>query len=106
MGIETDAGKDEQLHERLSNKQYTRELKKLQTRLVEMQKSVKSTGAKIVVVFEGRDAAGKGGVIHAIGSASVRAIFGMLHRRHHRNVRRARCIHSGTWHTCLPSARL
>ena len=52
--------------EKLSKKRYERELRKLQTRLVEMQEWVKGSGAKIVVVFEGRDAAGKGGVIHRI----------------------------------------
>jgi len=51
---------------RLSTKQYARELRKLQTKLVEMQEWVKASGAKIVIVFEGRDAAGKGGVIHRI----------------------------------------
>src|ERR1700758_2779921 len=50
----------------LSKKQYERQLRKLQTKLVEMQEWVKATGAKVVVVFEGRDAAGKGGVIHRI----------------------------------------
>jgi len=51
---------------RLSNKRYDRELRKLQTKLVQMQEWVKASGAKVVVVFEGRDAAGKGGVIHRI----------------------------------------
>jgi len=51
---------------KLKNKEYERELRKLQTKLVEMQEWVKSSGAKVVVVFEGRDAAGKGGVIHRI----------------------------------------
>jgi polyphosphate kinase 2 (PPK2 family) len=51
---------------KLPGKVYARELLKLQTKLVEMQEWVKSTGAKIVIVFEGRDAAGKGGVIHRI----------------------------------------
>jgi polyphosphate kinase len=50
----------------LSKKQYERQLRKLQTKLVEMQEWVRADGAKIVVVFEGRDAAGKGGVIHRI----------------------------------------
>src|SRR5437879_6905253 len=50
----------------LTKKEYERELRKLQTKLVEMQEWVKSSGAKVVVVFEGRDAAGKGGVIHRI----------------------------------------
>ncbi|PYX73616.1 MAG: polyphosphate kinase 2 [Acidobacteria bacterium] len=50
----------------LTKKQYEQELRKLQTKLVEMQEWVRATGAKIAVVFEGRDAAGKGGVIHRI----------------------------------------
>jgi len=50
----------------LTKKRYERELRKLQTKLVEMQRWVTTTGAKIVVVFEGRDAAGKGGTIHRI----------------------------------------
>ena len=51
---------------RLSSKEYARHLRKLQKKLVEMQEWVKASGAKIVIVFEGRDAAGKGGVIHRI----------------------------------------
>jgi polyphosphate kinase 2 len=51
---------------KLKKKEYEQELRKLQTNLVEMQEWVKTTGARIVVVFEGRDAAGKGGVIHRL----------------------------------------
>jgi len=51
---------------KLTTKDYERQLLKLQTKLVQMQEWVKTAGAKIVVVFEGRDAAGKGGVIHRI----------------------------------------
>jgi polyphosphate kinase 2 len=51
---------------KLKNKDYERELRKLQVQLVEMQEWVKATGARVVVIFEGRDAAGKGGVIHRI----------------------------------------
>jgi polyphosphate kinase 2 len=50
----------------LTKRKYESELRKLQRKLVEMQDWVKATGAKVVVVFEGRDAAGKGGVIHRI----------------------------------------
>jgi polyphosphate kinase 2 len=50
----------------IKRKTYERELRKLQTKLVEMQEWVRSSGSKVVVVFEGRDAAGKGGVIHRI----------------------------------------
>ena len=51
---------------KLTNKEYARELRKLQTRLVGMQEWVRATGTKLVIVFEGRDAAGKGGVIHRL----------------------------------------
>jgi len=50
----------------IKKKKYERELRKLQTKLVEMQEWVRTSGSKVVIVFEGRDAAGKGGVIHRI----------------------------------------
>jgi polyphosphate kinase 2 len=45
---------------------YEAELFRLQTELVSLQEWVKATGARVVVVFEGRDAAGKGGTIKRI----------------------------------------
>jgi polyphosphate kinase len=48
------------------NERYERELARLQVELSHLQAWVKETGARIVVVFEGRDAAGKGGVIKRI----------------------------------------
>ena len=45
---------------------YEKELERLQTELVELQEWIKHKGLKIVVIFEGRDAAGKGGVIKRI----------------------------------------
>lgn len=51
---------------KLSNKVYEAELFRLQTEFVRMQEWVRHTGARIVVLFEGRDAAGKGGAIKRI----------------------------------------
>jgi polyphosphate kinase 2 len=51
---------------KLSRKEYDEELGKLQVELVKMQEWVKHTGAKVCVLFEGRDAAGKGGTIKGI----------------------------------------
>ncbi len=48
---------------RLKRKPYERQLKALQIELVKLQKWVRETGRRIVLVFEGRDAAGKGGTI-------------------------------------------
>jgi polyphosphate kinase 2 len=52
--------------EKLPRKAYEKELLRLQTELVAMADWVKREGARVVVVFEGRDAAGKGGVIKRI----------------------------------------
>ncbi|SEM07099.1 polyphosphate kinase 2, PA0141 family [Roseovarius azorensis] len=49
--------------ERMAKKTYDRELEKLQVELVRMQHWTKESGARIAIVFEGRDAAGKGGTI-------------------------------------------
>jgi len=51
---------------KLKNKDFESELAKLQTELVKLQLWVLEKGLKVVVVFEGRDAAGKGGVIKRI----------------------------------------
>jgi polyphosphate kinase 2 len=51
---------------KLSNKVFNAELEKLQGELVKLQYWVKEKGLRIIVVFEGRDAAGKGGVIKRI----------------------------------------
>ena len=52
--------------EKLANKAYERELARLHAELVKLQLWVVAKGLKVVVVFEGRDGAGKGGVIKAI----------------------------------------
>ena len=50
----------------LSGKQYEKELAHLQVELVKLQEWIRSQGLKVVVIFEGRDAAGKGGTIKRI----------------------------------------
>jgi polyphosphate kinase len=51
---------------KLSNDVYEAELFRLQTELVKLQEWVRASGARVVVIFEGRDAAGKGGAIKRI----------------------------------------
>jgi polyphosphate kinase 2 len=50
----------------MKRKEYEHELRRLHGELVAMQEWIKSSGAKVCVVFEGRDTAGKGGTIKAI----------------------------------------
>lgn len=53
-------------HQELNRKSYEKELAKLHVELVKLQEWTKYQGLKICIVFEGRDGAGKGGVIKAI----------------------------------------
>jgi polyphosphate kinase 2 len=56
----------EETQTRMKRKKYEKELRKLQTELCKLQKWVVHAGLRVIVVFEGRDAAGKGGMIKAI----------------------------------------
>lgn len=60
------SGKKQQPAKRLSKGAYEAELERLQIELVRMQHWITVTGARVVVIFEGRDAAGKGGAIKRI----------------------------------------
>lgn len=51
---------------RIKNKTYEKELVRLQTELVKLQEWIRHKGLKVIVIFEGRDTAGKGGVIKRI----------------------------------------
>jgi polyphosphate kinase 2 len=59
----------------MSRKEFESELEKLQVELVKMQEWVKVSGAKVCVLFEGRDAAGKGGIIKRITERTSPRVF-------------------------------
>lgn len=58
--------KKEEPKERMTGKEYEKELSKLKIELVKLQEWIKFNGLKLVIIFEGRDAAGKGGAIKTI----------------------------------------
>jgi len=62
----------------MKKEKYEEELKKLQVQLVALQEWVKETGQRIIVIFEGRDAAGKGGVIKAITERVSPRVFRVI----------------------------
>jgi polyphosphate kinase 2 len=64
MALKRTAGSNAK--EKMKRKAYEKELQKLQVDLCHLQEWVKAEGARIIIVFEGRDAAGKGGTIKAI----------------------------------------
>ena len=63
---------------KLKRKEYEKELDKLQVELVKLQEWVKYSGAKICVLFEGRDAAGKGGIIRSITERTSPRVFRVI----------------------------
>jgi polyphosphate kinase len=64
--------------EKLSGKKYLKELRKLQVDLCELQAWVKHKGLRAIIVFEGRDAAGKGGTIRAITERVSPRVFRLV----------------------------
>ena len=62
----TERGRHKDRGDGLKRKAYEKELHKLQVRLCRLQDWVKEKGLRVIIVFEGRDAAGKGGTIKAI----------------------------------------
>ena len=72
---ETDA---DETKPKMKRKQYEKELRKLQTELCHLQEWVKLKGLRVIVVFEGRDAAGKGGTIKAITERVSPRVFRLV----------------------------
>src|SRR6186713_3214227 len=63
---------------RLKGKEYAKELVKLQGELCALQDWVKAKGLRVIVIFEGRDAAGKGGTIKAITERVSPRVFRLV----------------------------
>ncbi len=66
---------DDTQSSKLKRKDYEKKLRKLQVELCHLQEWVKKTGARIILLFEGRDAAGKGGIIKAISERVSPRVF-------------------------------
>lgn len=62
----------------LKRKRYEKELRRLQAELCKLQDWIKYKGLRIMVVFEGRDAAGKGGTIRAITERVSPRVFRLV----------------------------
>jgi polyphosphate kinase len=63
---------------KMSGKKYTKELRKLQEELCKLQAWIKYKGLRVIIVFEGRDAAGKGGTIKAITERVSPRVFRLV----------------------------
>src|ERR1043165_6286204 len=63
---------------KMKRKEYEKELRKLQTELCRLQDWVVHKGLRVIVLFEGRDAAGKGGTIKAITERTSPRVFRLV----------------------------
>src|SRR5215469_17031926 len=61
--------------QKMKRKAYEQELRKLQVKLCHLQDWVKTKGLRVIIIFEGRDAAGKGGTIKAISERVSPRVF-------------------------------
>jgi polyphosphate kinase 2 len=64
--------------EKMTGKKYLKELRKLQGKLCKLQAWVKHKGLRVIIVFEGRDAAGKGGTIKALTERVSPRVFRLV----------------------------
>jgi polyphosphate kinase 2 (PPK2 family) len=71
-------GNKEDGNGRLKRKDYEKELRRLQEELCKLQDWIKYKGLRVIVVFEGRDAAGKGGTIRAITERVSPRVFRLV----------------------------
>ncbi len=90
---------------RLPRDLYEQELFRLQAELVKMQEWVRAEGARIVVIFEGRDAAGKGGTIQRVTQYLNPRVASITALPAPPSASRASGTSSATWSTCPPPGR-
>ena len=89
----------------LTRKDYERELERLHALVKATPGLTKSAGARICILFEGRDGAGKGGTIKAITERVSPASSASWRCRHRPSARSRRCISNDISLTCRPRAR-
>jgi polyphosphate kinase 2 len=70
--------KPDETKSKMKEKEYAKKLRKLQTELCHLQECVKLKGLKVMIIFEGRDAAGKGGTIKAITERVSPRVFRLV----------------------------
>ena len=91
--------------DKMKRKDYEKHLRKLQVELCHLQEWVKQKGSRVIIVFEGRDAAGKGGTIKAIAEKVSPGFFALLLFRLLRTVKSQRCTFNGISSSFQPRAK-
>jgi polyphosphate kinase 2 len=76
--VSKESNENSSKQEKLSTKKYEKELRKLQAKLCHLQDWVKHKGLRVIVLFEGRDGAGKGGTIRALTERVSPRVFRVI----------------------------
>ncbi len=90
---------------KMKGKEYEAEMRRLQGELVAMQEWVIASGAKVMVVFEGRDTAGKGGTIRRITERTSPRVFRHVALPTPTERQKSQMYSSATWPTSRRPAR-
>ena len=88
----------------LKGKEYEKQLRKLQVELCHLQAWVKAKGLRVIILFEGRDAAGKGGTIRAITERVSPRVFRIVGPAGAVRPREVADVHAAL-HAALPRRR-
>jgi polyphosphate kinase len=97
--------KNDEEPKKLKNKVYLKELRKLQEKVCHLQEWVKFKGLRVIIVFEGRDAAGKGGTIRALTERVSPRVFRLVALPAPSTARSRNCTYSATFSISRPSVR-
>ena len=89
----------------MRRKEYEEELRRLQVELVQMQRWIVAEKAKVCIVFEGRDTAGKGGVIKRLTERVSPRVFRVVALPPRTSVNARRCTSSATSPISPPEVR-
>jgi polyphosphate kinase 2 (PPK2 family) len=90
---------------KMKRKPYEKELRKLQVELCHVQDWVKAKGLRAIILFEGRDAAGKGGTIKAITERVSPRVFRLVALPAPSDREKRRCMFSATSSSFPPPAK-
>jgi polyphosphate kinase 2 (PPK2 family) len=90
---------------KLKNKEYMNELRKLQEKLCMLQEWVKAKGLRVMIVFEGRDAAGNGGTTRALTERVSPRVFRVVALPAPSDRERGNYTCSAIWRIFRPRAR-
>ncbi len=88
----------------MKRKKYEAEMRRLQVQLAHLQRWVKEKGARVIIIFEGRDGAGKGGTIRSLTERVSPRVFRVVALPAPSDREKSQMVHAAV-HAALPRRR-